>query len=291
MNADLPYFLGFSAFPGIGPVRFTLLYNYFGSAKAAWEAPLSLLKKIKLGDKLSEEFDAFRKRANLAHYVQQLRERHIAALTIHDSKYPALLREIPDAPFVLYVRGYRAQKPVDLARTIAVVGTRRMTPYGNDVTQKFVGDLVKKGFTIVSGLALGVDTVAHQTAMSAGGKTIAVLGAGIDIIYPTRNASLYWKIINGCGAVVSEMAVGVGVDKSRFVTRNRIISGLSLGVVVIEGDDRSGSLITARYAAEQGRDVFAVPGPITSAYSRATSILLKNGAKLVESADDIVEEL
>jgi len=136
-----------------------------------------------------------------------------------------------------------------------------------------------------------VDAVAHWAALNAGGKTIAVLGCGIDIITPSRNASLYWAIVNGGCAVVSEIPPGIRTDKKRFVTRNRIISGLSLGVVVIEGGEHSGTLITAKYAADQGREVFAVPGPITSKYSRASSILLKNGAKLVESADDIIEEL
>lgn len=152
-------------------------------------------------------------------------------------------------------------------------------------------DLVQKGYTIVSGLALGVDAIAHETAINAGGKTIAVLGCGIDIIAPAGNTDLYWRIIKGNGAVISEIPPGMRTDKKRFVTRNRIISGLSLGVVVTQGARKSGSLITARYAAEQGREVFAVPGPVTDMYSGAASFLLKNGAKLVESADDIVDEL
>lgn len=159
------------------------------------------------------------------------------------------------------------------------------------MTKKLVTELVARGYTIVSGLAHGVDAIAHACAIAAGGKTIAVLGCGIDIIAPAVNARLYWEIVNGHGAVVSEIPPGIRTDKKRFVTRNRIISGLSLGVVVIEGGEHSGTLITAKYAADQGREVFAVPGPITSKYSRASSILLKNGAKLVESADDIIEEL
>lgn len=212
-----------------------------------------------------------------------------AVLPLNHPKYPRLLTEISDPPGVLYVRGIGTK--IDLERTVAVVGTRNVTPYGIAVTQQLVQALVSKGYVIVSGLALGVDTVAHESAIFGGGKTIAVLGAGIDIIYPKDNASLYWNIIRGNGAVVSEFGFGVNTPVERFTTRNRIISGLSRGVVVIEGDEHSGSLITARYAAEQGRDVFAVPGQITSRYSRATSLLLKNGAKLVESADDIIEEL
>lgn len=213
----------------------------------------------------------------------------IRTVSLGDKRYPPLLREISDPPRVLYVRG-RGSK-INLLKTIAVVGTRHVTAYGRQVTKKLVTELVEKGFTIVSGLATGVDTVAHRAAIEAGGKTIAVLGCGIDIIAPPSNATLYWDIVCGHGAVVSEIQPGIRTDKKRFVTRNRIISGLSRGVVVIEGTDHSGTLITARYAAEQGREVFAVPGPITSKFSRAASILLKNGAKLVESADDILEEL
>jgi DNA processing protein len=210
-------------------------------------------------------------------------------LPIDSPKYPRLLKEIPDPPAVLYVRGSGSK--INLEKTIAVVGTRHPTPYGIAVTKKLVSDLVSRGFTIVSGLALGIDAVAHRATLNAGGKTIAVLGCGIDIIAPPSNARLYWDIVHGHGAVISEIPPGVRTDKKRFVTRNRIISGLSLGVLVIEGGEQSGTLITAKYAAEQGRDVFAVPGPITSKYSRASAILLKNGAKLVESADDIIEEL
>jgi DNA processing protein len=216
-------------------------------------------------------------------------EDNVGILRLSDAKYPRLLKEIPDPPAMLYVRGVGTK--INLEKTIAVVGTRHVTPYGRRVTKEIVTDLVKRGFTIVSGLAYGVDAIAHTAAIDAGGKTIAVLGCGIDIIAPAVNTDLYWQIARGHGAVVSEIPPGVVTDKKRFVTRNRIISGLSLGVVVIEGARRSGTLITARYAGEQGREVFAVPGPITSKYSGAASYLLKNGAKLVESADDIIEEL
>lgn len=213
----------------------------------------------------------------------------ITALSIENLKYPRLLREIPDPPNVLYVRG-RGSK-INLEKTIAVVGTRQVTPYGIEMTKMIVRGLVEKGFTIISGLARGVDTIAHQTAIDYGGKTIAVLGCGIDIISPPGNTGLYWRIVGGHGAIVTEMPLGFRPNKKLFVTRNRIISGLSLGVVITEGARKSGSLITARYAAEQGREVFAVPGPVTSKYSGAASYLLKNGAKLVESADDIIDEL
>jgi DNA processing protein len=211
------------------------------------------------------------------------------SILIRSSRYPRLLKEIPDPPVLLYVRGTGSK--INLEKTIAVVGTRHVTAYGREVTIRLVKDLVARGFTIVSGLAYGVDAIAHQTAIETGGKTIAVLGCGIDIIAPARNTDLYWRIIHGNGAVVSEVPPGIRPDKKKFVTRNRIISGLSLGVLVTEGARQSGSLITANYASEQGREVFAVPGPVTSRYSGAASFLLKNGAKLVESVDDIIEEL
>jgi DNA processing protein len=216
-------------------------------------------------------------------------EEKVAVIAIDNSRYPRLLKEIPDPPSVLYVRGTGSK--INLEKTIAVVGTRHVTNYGRQITKKLVTDLVARGYTIVSGLAYGVDAIAHQVAIDAGGKTIAVLGCGIDIIAPAVNTDLYWRIVRGHGAIVSEIPPGVRTDKKRFVTRNRIISGLSLGVLVTEGARVSGSLITARYAGEQGREVFAVPGPVTSKYSGAASFLLKNGAKLVESADDIIEEL
>jgi DNA processing protein len=215
----------------------------------------------------------------------------VSIIPCTSARYPALLKEIPDYPHLLYVRGRKPDVPLKMDRTIGVVGTREVTPYGIEVTKQLVRGLVSNGFTIVSGLARGVDTIAHETAIESGGNTIAVLGCGIDIIAPASNARLYNRIVNGGGAVVSEVPLGVRPDKSLFTVRNRIISGLSLGVVVIEGAKNSGTLITARYAGEQGREVFAVPGPITSKYSAGPLKLLKNGAKLVETVDDIIEEL
>jgi DNA processing protein len=216
---------------------------------------------------------------------------HISVLPVTSSKYPALLKEIPNRPDTLYVYGRKPDVPMRMDLTIGVVGTRNITPYGKIVTKKLVAELVSHGYTIVSGLALGVDTVAHETAIECGGNTIAVLGCGIDIIAPASNARLYNRIADGHGAIVSEIPLGVRPDKRMFTRRNRIISGLSLGVVVIEGAENSGTLITAGYAGEQGRDVFAVPGPITSRYSRGPLKLIKNGAIVVESVEDILEAL
>ncbi|HUD19880.1 MAG TPA: DNA-processing protein DprA [Patescibacteria group bacterium] len=302
MDEETECFIGFNVFPGIGPIRFKLLLDYFGSAREAWRAPLVTLRKIKLGEKLSGEFDHFRKSFDLDAYISNLNKLHVSVLTLKDPRYPILLSRIPDAPFVLYVKGKpsytkateggeRHKIPLDLTRTVAVVGTRKITPYGEEVTRRLVEGLASYGCTIVSGLAYGVDAVAHRSAIDAGGKTIAVLGCGIDIIAPPSNARLYYDIADGAGAIVSEVPLGMRPTKGLFPARNRIISGLSLGVLVTEGADDSGALITARYAGEQGRDVFAVPGPITSPYSRGPAKLLKNGAKLVESVEDILEEL
>jgi DNA processing protein len=291
MTNETKCYVGFSLFPGIGPVRFKLLLQYFGCAEDAWNAPVATLKKIRLGDKLSDEFDHFRKTEDIDAYIRDLERLHVAVLPITNLKYPRLLKEISDAPFLLYVKGKKTDAPMDLTRTIAVVGTRKITHYGEDATKNIVEGLVSYGCTIVSGLAYGVDALAHKTAIESGGKTIAVLGCGIDIIAPPCNARLYNEIAEGAGAILSEMPLGMRPSKGLFPARNRIISGLSLGVVVTEGADDSGALITARNAAEQGREVFAVPGPITSPYSRGPSKLLRDGATLVESADDIIEAL
>lgn len=291
MDDETQYWIAFSVCPGIGPVRFQLLLDYFGTAKNAWHASVNDLRSIHMPSRLVDDFVHFRSSYDFDVYAKKLLALHVTALILTSAKYPKLLKQIPDAPFVLYIKGRKPDQPINLERTIGVVGTRKITPYGRAVTKRLVRGLVSHGFTIVSGLAYGVDAVAHQTAMDEGGKTIAVLGCGIDIVAPASNARLYADIAGGSGAIISEMPLGVRPDKSLFVLRNRIISGLSLGVVVTEGSENSGSLITARNATEQGREVFAVPGPITSVYSRGTALLLKNGAKLVESVDDIIEEL
>lgn len=272
-------------------MRFRALCGYFGGARAAWEAPLERLRAVGLSEKLVDVLSAFRRTFDLSTYMRKLECMHISVVSSPTLAYPSILREIPDAPFVLYVKSAAQRALSGLGKTIAVVGTRHPTPYGREVTRIITRGLVANGYTIVSGLAYGVDTVAHETAIAGGGKTIAILGCGIDIIAPPGNARLYHAIVRSGGAIVSEMPMGHRPEKGLFITRNRIISGLSLGVVVTEGAQDSGALITARNAAEQGREVFAVPGPVTSPYSKAPARLLKQGAKLVESVDDILEEL
>ncbi len=210
----------------------------------------------------------------------------IKEFKLNDKCYPYLLSQISGAPKQLYVRGGR----IDYRKAIAVVGTRRPTNYGVKVTRKLVKELVENGFVIVSGLAYGIDTVAHSACLESGGKTIAVMGTGIDRIYPVSNTSLAEKIMES-GALVSEYRPGFKVGRGSFPARNRIISGMSLGVLVIEGRARSGTKITANFAADQGREVFAVPGSITSAMSEAPIELIQNGAKVVMKVEDILEEL
>lgn len=289
MDADLPYVVGFSAFAGIGPARFKLLYEYFGSAREAWQSSPDALRSTGLGPRLCDDFIAFRKSVVPDRLMDSLVRRQVTALAITDVRYPPLLREISDAPFVLYVKGRRGKMPIDLTKTIGVVGSRNVTSYGREVTWQIVAGLVSAGCTIVSGMAYGVDAVAHEAALEAGGSTIAVLGCGVDVIAPPSNAGLYHRIIGcGTGAVVSEMPLGFRPAKGLFPARNRIISGLCRGVVVTEGAENSGSLITARYAAEQGREVFAVPGAVTNPNSRGPFRLLKNGATPAACAADIL---
>lgn len=284
------YYLGFSVFPDIGPRRFQLLKGYFGSAKSAWEASESELFKINLGAKIISNFTDFRNNFSFSQFINNLQYKKIRFLTLKDENYPKLLKEIPDPPIVIYLRGNWDQTE-KLNIKVGVVGTRRMTAYGKNSTQKIVSGLAQNGVTIVSGLAEGIDTIAHKTAIENNGKTIAVLGSGIDVIYPISNFDLYFQIIKKEGLIVSEYPPGFKPTKSSFPLRNRIISGLSNAVVVIEGKKTSGALITAKYALDQGKEVFAVPGPINSPTSEATTYLIKQGATIASNAGDIIEEL
>ncbi|MFZ2024800.1 MAG: DNA-processing protein DprA [Microgenomates group bacterium] len=284
-------FIGFSVFPGIGPVRFRLLLSYFGSAAAAWHASEKALASIHLSSSLCASFIAFRKTFSIDAYIKQMEKEHVIPVPLTHPHYPKLLQEISDAPFVLYVKG-KSTTPVDMEKTIAIVGTRRATSYGRDVTKTLVTDFVAAGCTIVSGMAYGIDAVAHETAIANNGKTIAVLGCGVDVCAPAENRHIYDAVtLKGFGAAVSEMPLGLRPNKGLFPARNRIISGLSRAVIVVEGALDSGALITARYAAEQGRDVFAVPGAITSPMSRAPTKLIKDGAQIAESANDVLSSL
>ncbi len=297
--------IAFSAFPFIGPARFSLLRKYFGSVKKAFGAPIEEYKKIGFSEKLTGEFENFRKDFDIASYLLRLKRLRVKIILLEDKDYPELLKKIEDSPHTLYVRnGESTTHSTRSARSgqasikswaevaVAVVGTRKPTAYGREVTERLVTGLVDNGVTIISGLALGIDAIAHRAALNAGGKTIGVLGCGLDQIYPPANKQLGEKMLSsGQGIIVSEYPLGYPALPQNFPTRNRIVSGLSLGVLVIEGAEKSGTLLTASNAAAQGREVFAVPGPITSPVSKAPHFLLKNGAKLVERIEDILEEL
>lgn len=293
------YWLGFSVFSGVGPLRFKKLIAELGSAENAWNAKQTDLK-IHLGDALAEKFEDFRSKFSIEKYSKTLIQKEISFLILTDPNYPLLLKQIKNPPFVLYIKGslnillsYKSKPPPSSTifdRTLAIVGTRKITQYGREATKILTKELVDAGFTIVSGLALGVDAVAHQTAIELNGKTIAVLGSGIDLCYPSANKQIYNSIIQKCGVVVSEFPLGQKPSKGSFPSRNRIIAGLSIGVLATEGAEDSGSLITADYAFKFNRKVFAVPGPIMSSLSKGPYKLIKKGAKLVTSAEDILKE-
>ena len=298
------YWVGFSVFPGVGPIKFKMLLSRFGSAKDAWKSSTSDLTKV-LGEKLTARFDEFRTKFSIADYAGRLQRLGVSFVILADKEYPSLLSQIKNPPFVLYVKGdaeilnssfAKASKDRQVqndnrAKYIAVVGARKTTQYGREVTKILTEELVASGFTIVSGLAIGVDAISHKTAIENNGKTIAVLGCGVDCCYPRSNQNIYNSIVSGGGIVVSEFPLGAMPTKGSFPSRNRIIAGLSLGVLVTEGAGDSGSLITANYAIKFGRPVFAVPGPITSDMSKGPYKLIAKGAKLVTKASDILEEL
>ncbi|MBI2848037.1 MAG: DNA-protecting protein DprA [Chloroflexi bacterium] len=286
-SQDIQYWVGFSLIPGIGPVRFNQLLKHFGSMADAWQAGPAALKQAGLESHVIRSITTSRTKISLEAEMEKLDRFGIKALTWNDPDYPARLKEIYDYPPVLYVRG--SLLPLD-EWCVAVVGTRRATVYGRQVAEEIVSDLVRSKITIVSGLARGIDSVAHRAALEAGGRSLAIFACGLDIVYPGENAELARRIISQ-GALISEYAPGTKPRPDNFPRRNRIMSGLSLGVLVIEADETSGAIITAHLALEQNREVFAIPGSILSPASRGTNRLIQEGAKLVRDYRDILEEL
>jgi len=270
----------------LGNKKILKIIQVFGSAKGAWEAPEEEVRRKLFPAELAEQFILLRAQLNAEEYYEKILQNNIKVLTMFDSDYPQNLKHISGAPPVLYIRG---AVPCSSLLHIAIVGTRKATIYGKQVTRKLSYDLASRGAVIVSGMARGIDSCAHMGAIEAGGKTIAVLGCGVDVVYPRENKRLIDQICE-VGAVISEFPLGMPPNKQNFPARNRIISGLCSGVLVIEAPERSGALITANFALEQGRDVFAVPGPINSKFCRGSNRLLKEGAKLVETAEDVLEE-
>ena len=285
---ELKYWVGFSRIPGIGRVRLSQLKEHFSSLQDAWKASEGELKQAGLDSRSVDTLLLLRPKISLEAEIEKLARYKVKALICEDPGYPSRLREIYDYPPVLYVRGNLL--PSQDEPCLAVVGTRRPTIYGRQVAEEIVADLARSKITVVSGLARGIDSIAHRAALEAGGKTIAVFASGLDIVYPAENARLAQTIMEH-GALVSEHPLGVKPRAENFPLRNRIMSGLSLGALVVEAGERSGALITAFQALGQNREVFAIPGNILSPASKGTNRLIQEGAKLVCHYTDILEEL
>lgn len=283
----LHYYIGFNLAQGIGSMRLRALLDAFGDVESAWHAPASALRRAGLDRRSLRNLLSCRAQVDLEREVRRLIDTGVHAVTWEDPNYPRLLREVPAPPPLLYIRGQLVEEDI---WAVGVVGTRRATYYGQEVTRRLVTGLAHSRVTTVSGLARGIDGIAHETALEGGGRTIAVLGSGIDRIYPPEHRKLAAQIESN-GAVISEYPLGTPPEAGNFPPRNRIISGLSLGVLITEAGMRSGALITADYAAEQGRDVFAVPGSILSSSSAGTNRLIQEGAKTVVAVEDILNEL
>lgn len=281
------FWVGFNLVKGVGAVRTRKLLDHFGKLSVAWNAPTDALIQAGLPEKAIELLIQKRKAIDLQDYWQLLEKKKISVMTWLDDEYPKRLKEIDQPPPVFYYRGSILTKD-DWA--VSIVGTRRVTVYGRQITQDTALYLAGNGITIVSGLARGVDVIAHKAALEANGRTIAVLGSGVDVIYPPEHRNLADEIIAN-GAIVSDYPPGTQPDGVNFPARNRIISGLSRATIVVEAGEKSGALITAKFAVEQGRDVFAVPGSILSPMSRGTNNLIQNGAFPMINPKSVLEVL
>lgn len=273
---------------GIGPRLRQSLLERFGSPSAVFAAPASLLRTVPgIGAKLAGVLTRARQEIDVTAEIELCRRHQVAIVSLNDPAYPRSLREIADPPGVLFVRGALEARD---ALAIAIVGARHATRYGLAQAERLAGSLSRAGLTIVSGLARGIDGAAHRGALAAGGRTLAVLGSGVLNVYPPEHQELAQQVMNQ-GAVVSEAPVRAAPMSGMFPQRNRLISGMTLGVLVIEAARQSGALITARHAAEQGREVFAMPGRVDSRMSHGCHQLIRDGAKLVETPEDVLEEL
>jgi DNA processing protein len=284
---DKKYWIGFNLIKGIGSVRMQGLVSYFGDLESAWRASPVDLAGAGLGLKVIERVVSARDTVDLDRVWEKIEQQGIKILTWQDEAYPQRLKEIDQPPPVLYIRG--DYLPDDLF-AVAIVGTRRVTPYGRQITEELSSFLAANGITVISGLARGVDAVAHHATLKAGGRTIGILGSGVDKIYPPEHRGLAEQMMER-GAIISDYAPGTPPEASNFPPRNRIISGLSLAVVVIEAGETSGALITAEFAAEQGREVFAVPGSILAPQSKGTNKLIQKGAQPLLSINDLMQAL
>jgi DNA processing protein len=281
------YWVGMNLVKGIGAARLRVLLDRFGSVEAIWEAPSQSLYATGLSARLVENLLQVRAEVSLDEIWDRLQSHGIEVLTWEDEGYPKRLMEIDQPPPVLYVRGDLL--PQD-EFSVAIVGTRRVTAYGRQVAENVAGFLARNGLTVISGMARGVDAVAHKAALDAGGRTLAVLGNGVDRIYPPEHRKLAEMIMQN-GALISDYPLGTPPDSLNFPARNRIISGLAQAVVIVEAGDRSGALITASFAADQGRDVFAVPGNVNAPQSVGTNRLIQQGAHPLVNPQEILETL
>jgi len=287
-DADLLDLIRLTLVPGVGPRTSRALLERFGSAGKVLRAPEVSLRDVPgVGGKLAEKIARSDREIDPVAELALCRELGVTPIAHGSEAYPSSLNEIPDPPSLLYVRG--SIEPVDRL-AIAIVGSRKCTPYGLRIAEKLATSLARVGLTVVSGLARGIDAAAHRGALAGGGRTLAVLANGLSQIYPPEHDKLADEVV-GSGALVAESPMRQGPLAGLFPQRNRIISGLSLGVVVVEATPRSGSLSTASHATEQNREVFAVPGPVDSLPSRGCHHLIRDGARLVETVDDILEEL
>lgn len=285
--SDTPFWVAFSRIPAIGRARIERLEAAFGSLRDAWTASGADLKEAGLDAKALSSLLARRASVDPGVEMERLSSKGIEALTWHDPRYPARLKEAYDKPPVLYLRGSLMEAD---EWSVAVVGTRRATPYGRQATEGIVDGLVRGGVTVVSGLARGIDTVAHQAALRSGGRTIAVLPCPVDEVYPVVNGRLAQQVMEN-GALLSDYPLGARMQRESFWRRNRIVAAMTLGTLVVEAGDQSGALLTAKLALEENREVFAVPGSVFAPMSRGPNNLIQQGAKLVRGADDVLSEL
>ena len=286
---ELRHLLALTLIPGIGARRVRTLVRHFKNAQSVFKrSPAELMRVPDIGTQITKVILSFDQWPQVDIILKKTRQIDASILTIYDESYPERLRQLYDAPVLLWYKGNTSLLDTN---AISVVGTRRPSVYGKRVTEKFTADLVHHGLTIISGLAYGVDTVAHSSCLKAGGKTIAVLGSGIDWIYPSSNKVLARNIIDHSGVIISEYPPGTKPDASNFPERNRIVSGLSLGTLVIETGEKGGSMITARLALDQNREVFVVPHPLDNLQGVGCNALIKKGTgKLVQDIEDLLVE-
>ena len=285
--SDLKFWVAFARVPQVGHVRMRLIEAWFDTLGDAWTATVSDLRAAGIDQKAAESLAAKRSLIDPDDEMEALERKGVTALAWHDPAYPPLLAEIYNPPPVIFVRG--SLTPQD-AHSVTVVGSRRATTYGREVAGILSQDLARNGVTVVSGLARGIDAIAHRASLSAGGRTIAVTASGLDLVYPAEHHKLSEEIAER-GALISEYPLGTRPVAQNFPRRNRILSGLSLGTLVVEATKQSGTIWTVRHALEQDREVFAVPGSIFSPASVGTNHLIQEGAKLVTSVEEILQEL